>query len=224
MRICIISDTHCRRTGIVIPECDVLIHCGDMTMKGDVFEINAVNEWLGKQPGKKKIVIAGNHDWLFEKNSYLAKSLITNARYLEDSEVVIDGVKFYGSPWQPRFFDWAFNLDRGQPLRDKWRWIPSDIDVLITHGPPFGILDYSQYGNMRAGCEDLLERVQQVKPKVHCFGHLHAGYGVRDINGTTFINAAILDDRYNVAHKPIIIDIDPVTKIVSHEYGLVGAE
>lgn len=218
MKIVIMSDTHCRWTGIVVPPCDVLIHCGDLTMSGSVDEIAAVNTWLGKQPATHKLIIAGNHDRLFENNPEAAKKLLPNATYLKDSFVTINGLKFYGSPYTPTFFQWSFMRDRGAPIREKWDLIPEDTDVLITHGAPFGILDYSQYGAMRAGCEDLLEVVQRIKPKIHCFGHLHAGYGVEEHDGTVFVNAALLNDRYEIARQPLIFDIDPTTKIVTHDY------
>ena len=101
-----------------------------------------------------------------------ARSWITNAHYLCDESLTLDGVKFYGSPWQPRFFDWAFNKDRGAPLKAIWDKIPLDTDVLITHGPPHGILDLT-FDKIKAGCEELLLAVQRIKPKVHVFGHIH---------------------------------------------------
>jgi len=90
--------------------------------------------------------------------------------------VIIEGVKFYGSPWQPRFFDWAFNLDRGEEIKKKWDLIPMDTDVLITHGPPYGILDLTHEGE-KVGCEELMKAVLRVQPKIHIFGHIHEAYG-----------------------------------------------
>lgn len=210
-------------------------------MSGQAYEIAQFNAWLGRQRFKHKIVIAGNHDRLFERNKADAESILTAATYLQDQAIIIDGIKFYGSPWQPEFFSWAFNLPRGQALADKWKLIPDNTDVLITHGPPYGILDLSGYAPAQAlrakarkdpyhsytnltpgadwlddhvGCQDLLERVNQVKPKIHCFGHIHHSYGVyppllagADIDQTIFANACICDEQYNASHLPIILDI-----------------
>lgn len=172
MRIVCISDTHGKHRSMKIPDGDVLIHAGDLTPRGHEKDIKDVNEWLGTLPHKHKIMIAGNHDFQFEINPVNARSWITNAHYLCDESLTLDGVKFYGSPWQPRFFDWAFNKDRGAPLKAIWDKIPLDTDVLITHGPPHGILDLT-FDKIKAGCEELLLAVQRIKPKVHVFGHIH---------------------------------------------------
>jgi len=104
--------------------------------------------------------------------------LLKNATcYLENSGVEIDGVKFWGSPWQPEFFNWAFNLPRGRRLAEIWALIPDDTEVLITHTPPYGILDRVDSGE-HVGCEDLRRALQRVKPKVHVFGHIHEDRGV----------------------------------------------
>src|SRR2546430_16820633 len=124
MRIVCISDTHSRHDRIEVPPGDILIHAGDATMTGRMEELARFNHWLGRLPHHYKIFIAGNHDWLFEKEPTLAESLITNAMYLRDSAARIEGLKFYGSPWQPRFMHWAFNLARGQATGRKWDLIP----------------------------------------------------------------------------------------------------
>ena len=124
-----------------MPEGDVLIHSGDMTRIGHSNEIKDFNRWMGEQDYAHKLCIAGNHDMLFEDHPSVARSLITNCTYLQDSSVTIDGVKFYGAPWQPEFFSWAFNVPRGPEIAAKWYQIPDDTNVLITHGPPYGILD-----------------------------------------------------------------------------------
>ncbi len=103
--------------------------------------------------------------------------------------MTIDGVRFYGSPWQPWFYDWAFNLERGPEIRAKWDLIPEGIDVLITHGPPYGIGDLIARSD-NAGCQDLLEVVEKIKPKVHVFGHIHEDYGITSNGVTTYINAS----------------------------------
>ncbi len=141
-RIVCLSDTHNCNEQIALPDGDILIHAGDATIRGTIDEIVLFNEWFANLPHRRKIFVAGNHDWLFETNNAYARNLLSREIiYLQDSSVEIEGLKIYGSPWQPRFFDWAFNLNRGAELAEKWKLIPGDTDVLITHGPPFGILD-----------------------------------------------------------------------------------
>src|SRR5436309_2740816 len=131
MKIVCISDTHNCHDQIKVPDGDILIHAGDATISGTVEQVSAFNAWFSALPHRRKIYIAGNHDWLFEHSNRLARQLLApEIIYLQDSSAVIDGLKIYGSPWQPRFFDWAFNLDRGAEIAEKWRTIPSDIDIL----------------------------------------------------------------------------------------------
>ncbi len=141
-RIVCLSDTHNCNERIEVPDGDILIHAGDATTVGTHEQIRRFSDWFASLPHPHKVFVAGNHDWLFEKDNDSARSLLDPAIvYLQDSAIEIDGLKIYGSPWQPRFFDWAFNLNRGQEMAEKWAMIPDDIDILITHGPPNGILD-----------------------------------------------------------------------------------
>lgn len=207
MRIVCLSDTHFPPDGIQVPDGDVLIVAGDICLRGHDYELELFDRFLGQLPHRHKLLVAGNHDWaLVDADGEGIKSLVKNALYLKDSGVDIDGVKFWGSPWQPEFMNWAFNLPRGQQLAEVWALIPGDTDVLITHSPPYGILDQIQSGE-HVGCEDLLEALQRVRPKLHVFGHIHEGYGVLKKNGTTFINASICDDRYRRVNAPIVIDL-----------------
>ena len=144
VRIICISDTHGQHAGLRLPDGDILIHAGDFMTYGNApREIIDFDAWLGRQPHAHKIVIAGNHDRLFESHPIPARALITNVIYLEDSGVEVEGLKFWGSPVQPPFNNWAFNVQRGAPIRRHWDKIPTDTDVLVTHGPPFGMLDQS---------------------------------------------------------------------------------
>ena len=207
MRIVCVSDTHMQHSRMVVPDGDVLIHAGDSTGRGSEMEILSVNTWLGTLPHKHKILIAGNHDWLFQKSPNLARALIIHATYLQDEEVTIDGVRFYGSPWQPWFFDWAFNLQRGAEIAEKWKLIPDGIDVLITHGPPHGILDRAP-GDRVVGCEELRKVVDRIKPQLHVFGHIHSSYGEKAQDGTIFVNACTCPESYALPlHDPIVIDL-----------------
>jgi predicted phosphodiesterase len=221
MRIVFISDTHGLhgRMSAPIPDGDILIHAGDGTNVGRMNEIAATGVWLRSLPHKHKIFIAGNHDWMFEKNRAMAVQLLNqgltgdtlNSKivYLEDSAVEIEGLKIYGSPWQPRFLDWAFNLDRGETIKQKWDLIPEGLDILITHGPPMGILDQVSpvLGTDHLGCEELIKAVERAKPKVHVFGHIHGGYGKVQYPNTLFVNAAICDEAYKPWREPVVIDL-----------------
>lgn len=194
---------------LVLPQGDILVHAGDFTGRGKQHEVGDFFSWLERQSDNFKhiVFIAGNHDMSFEyKHPWVVnmlKALPRNVHYLEDSEIVLDGIKFYGSPWQPEFFNWAFNLPRGKALAEKWDMIPYDTDVLITHGPPMGVLDYTQRDMWNVGCLHLFDKVQQVKPKLHVFGHIHEGYGVKEQNGITFVNASSATLQYNLDNKPI---------------------
>lgn len=210
MRIVCISDTHNCNEQIKVPDGDILIHAGDATITGRVDEIVLFNKWFARLPHENKIFIAGNHDWLFETNNNYARQILSDEIiYLQDSSTEIEGLKFYGSPWQPRFYDWAFNLMRDAELAEKWKLIPDDTDILITHGPPNGILDEvpRKYFIENTGCEELRKRVEQIKPKLHVFGHIHCGYGTAEQFGTKFVNASNCDESYEPTQLPIVIDL-----------------
>jgi hypothetical protein len=209
MRIVFISDTHLAHippNRIDVPDGDVLVHCGDATFRGTADEIAVFGEWLHYDlPHKRKVFVPGNHDLGFEDNwSQAVQLLPPTVDCLNASGVVIDGVKFWGSPWQPEFCNWAFNLPRGPALRAHWAKIPDDTDVLVTHSPPMGVLDRvyrsqeiidhttrlydpkapkpkRQFRRWRehVGCADMWQAVQRVQPKIHAFGHIHCDVGVK---------------------------------------------
>lgn len=206
MKLIAISDTHGEHKTLEIPDGDVLIHAGDLTRHGTLEDVREFNDFLDTLPHPNKIVIAGNHDFCFENDRKACQEILTNCIYLQDQEVIIDGVKFYGSPWQPWFYDWAFNLERGPEIRAKWELIPEDTDVLITHGPPYGIGDLTDQGD-QAGCEDLLEVIEEIKPQLHIFGHIHEGYGISSKGNTTFINASSLNHHYHLSHQPVAYEL-----------------
>ncbi len=213
-RVVCLSDTHNCTNEIEVPEGDLLIHAGDATITGTLEEVKRFNRWFSSLPHKNKIFVAGNHDWLFERDNVQARSLLDpSIVYLQDRSVQIDGLKIYGSPWQPRFYDWAFNLMRGAEIAEKWRLIPSDVDLLITHGPPHLILDEvpTRYGVENAGCEELRKRIEEIvmsgKLKLHLFGHIQCGYGTHDEFGVRFVNASNCDEEYKPTQPPIVIDI-----------------
>jgi predicted phosphohydrolase len=208
MRLVLISDTHGRHGALALPDGDVLIHAGDMSLRGESREIRYFGDWFAAQPHRHKIVIAGNHDFLFADEPDQARALLRGCAYLEDSAICIDGVTFYGSPYTPRFFDWAFNQDRGPASAARWEKIPAATDILITHGPPFGVLDRTVAGEF-AGCQDLLTAIRRVRPRLHVFGHIHEGAGIYEATdiGTTFVNASVLGHRHTVSHAPRVFDV-----------------
>ena len=216
IRVVCISDTHTFHKSLVIPAGDILIHAGDFTFKGREEEVRSFGEWFRAQPHKFKCLIAGNHDLSFEKNLAQARAWLRgdvedpSFIYLQDQTAYLDidgrRIQVYGSPWQPEFGNWAFNLKRGVELKKKWDKIPVDLDILITHGPPASILDMCDHGE-RVGCEELYEAVKRVNPKLHVFGHIHEGYGIEVIGDTTFVNASNCTVRYNPSNEPIVIEI-----------------
>lgn len=224
MRIVFISDTHCRHKKVRLPDGDVLVHSGDISGRGELDVIEKFNKWMAERNFTKKIVIAGNHDFAFENNAKAAEALLTDCTYLRDSEVIVDGIKFYGSPWQPEFCSWAFNLPRnGKALRAVWSKIPDDTDVLITHGPPFGTLDRTMCDQKAVGCEELVQALARVKPTIHAFGHIHEGYGVRETEDTLYVNASICTLYYDPINKPIWVDVEKIdgkVRVIDYGYGL----
>lgn len=205
-----ISDTHGRHRELAVPPGDVLLFAGDLSNHGQPNDVYEFDDWLSTLPHPHKLLICGNHDFHFERDSADARRRIRHASYLQDNGAEVAGLKVWGSPWQPRFFDWAFNLDRGPELAAKWALIPDDTDVLITHGPPAGILDHTRRGDP-AGCADLLERVSVVKPKLHLFGHIHEAAGVMQTPDTLFVNASIGTGRYG--GNPVVVTWDGVRMI-----------
>ena len=221
MRITFISDTHNKHKSVTkdLPGGDLLIHAGDISSRGFDREIEDFCKWYHNIDNyQTKIFISGNHDWGFMDQPLTIKGILdtyNSINYLEDNLHMIgenysDMIKVWGSPWQPEFYNWAFNLPRnGDELKEKWDMIPMNTDILVTHGPAFGYLDTVEYKrHIHLGCELLTERIQVVKPKIHVCGHIHSGRGITYNDGTLFINAAVLDERYEYSQKPITIDYD----------------
>lgn len=230
MVITLISDTHTKHRycekDLYKGQGDLLIHAGDFMNSGyDENDIWEFLQWFENQNQyKSQIFIAGNHDRFFQNHPEKTKDILIeypNVCYLQDcpityiSEEGKESCKIYGSPWQPEFYQWAFNLPRqGEDLREKWFLIPSDTDILVTHGPAFGHGDEAPYGG-HVGCELLRERIDEFHPKIHVFGHIHAGYGYKFHNGTHFFNASVLGETYNYENKPFTFDWNPETNEVN---------
>jgi len=223
-RLVCISDTHTYHKKLKMPDGDILVCAGDISFSGKLDEVQRWCEWidtlLNRGKYKDAVWIAGNHDFFFEEGNpeYIKDVVKYSGHYLKDESVTIQGLKFYGSPWQPEFFDWAFNLPRGTALKIMWDKIPTDTDVLITHGPPYLILDdifrktRTKYDPIdllpgHVGCADLAEAVKRIKPKLHVFGHIHEAYGMKEIDGTTYVNASVNTYGYDPINKPIVVDL-----------------
>lgn len=233
-RIICISDTHGLHNKMFydLPKGDILIHAGDVSNVGKRYEVTEFIEWFQSVEGfGTKIFIAGNHDFAFEKKSdpnhkddydwlynLINKENLSesNCVYLEDNEFLLNHpdfsrpIKFYGTPWQPEFFNWAFNLPRGgEEMMKKWEQIPNDTDILITHGPPSGIRDFVERrgGYDSVGCDMLRDRIQDINPVLCVFGHIHGAYGVSMVKDTLFVNASICTEQYKPINEPIIINL-----------------
>ena len=202
LRLVLISDTHGQHSGLDVPEGDVLVHAGDLTRQGLIRDVLEFDDFLAEMPHPHKIVVAGNHDWCFQREPHEARRALAHGIYLEDASYTIAGLTFYGSPWQPEFMDWAFNLPRGPALAEKWAQIPAKTDVLITHGPPRGIGDLT-FDGRHEGCDDLRRRVATVAPRYHLFGHIHEARGQWRVEGTTFVNGANSGMRY----PPVVLEL-----------------
>lgn len=233
MRITLISDTHTKHDELSydpkdLPGGDLLIHAGDIMNSGrNPVDIYRFCKWFdGLEQYSNKVFIAGNHDRIFETDPEMASEIYgayENITYLQDAKLDLwdendQQLVIYGTPWQPEFYSWAFNLPRcGPGLATKWEAIPKDTDILITHGPPQDHLDMSgpPYNEPHLGCELLREKVDEQPPKIHVFGHIHGGYGYKFHNGTHFFNASILNERYEYVNKPVTFDWDPETNEIT---------
>lgn len=213
MRLVCISDTHGFHEQMgSIPDGDLLIHAGDALGRGTLEELEQLDAWFGCQNHTHKILIAGNHDWCFEREPEQAKNVVTNAVYLRDSSVELDGVRFWGSPYTPAHLNWAFNKERGSDIAEHWDLIPQNTDVLITHGPPHGVLDMvcGRKRFFNVGCEDLWKRVQKLSLKAHIFGHIHECWGMCELMPRAtplFVNASICSERFKPVRSAVVIDI-----------------
>jgi len=213
MKIVTISDIHGKhhaleKEGKLFPG-DMIICAGDVSRTGSNADTREFIEWFANLDYKYKILIAGNHDWDLEKNPKEHKELCENLEihYLDDSGIEIEGIKIWGSPVQPKFNNWAFNRFRGDDIKKHWDLIPDNIDILITHGPPGEILDQVHHYaspnlGQHVGCYDLYKKICELDIKLHIFGHVHEGRGVKvkDLGKgpVTFVNTSVLDMYYNL--------------------------
>jgi Icc-related predicted phosphoesterase len=208
LRFVAISDTHCRHNNVKFPKGDVLLHAGDVSYGGKKSEIVDFLNWFSSQKFAYKVFIAGNHDFYFETTvrSELEELIPKNVIYLNDSGISIENINIWGSPVTPWFYNWAFNRHRGAAIQKHWHMIPDNTDILLTHGPPYGILD-RVINNKPSGCKNLIQKVHEIKPKVHVFGHIHEAYGKLNKLGVKFINASVLNESYELVNTPIVFEL-----------------
>lgn len=217
IKIVCISDTHCQHKALTIPQCDILIHAGDWTHRGE--ENNTIDflKWLEMQPARHRVFVSGNHDFLCERNPTKFGELLAihapTSIYLEDQSIVIEGFKIHGSPVSPEFCNWAFNRHRGTDIQRHWDMIPSDVDVLITHGPILGYGDkLSSIGSQpgtHIGCQNLLNTIDTRfhSLKLHVSGHIHEGAGTYKHGEIIVVNASVLDERYRLRNQPVVVTL-----------------
>ena len=198
MKILHLSDTHdCHRRLHDLPEADVVVHSGDFCMAGSEREAIDFMNWFCDLPYNHKIFICGNHDECL----YGADigGLDDNVYYLCNSGIEIEGVKFYGVPM------FLSDCVTDRQSRNYAR-IPDDTNVLITHSPAPGMLDFDD--GINYGSDELLSRVISLPDlKAHLFGHIHARHGVEKHGGVIYSNGAIMTADYNTVNDPIVIEL-----------------
>jgi Icc-related predicted phosphoesterase len=207
-RVCIISDTHRKHRQVSIPPCDVLIHCGDIGNFGreEAETFADADAWFNEVPAAHVIVVGGNHDFALEEKT----ASFTRAIHLEDAMVEVAGLRIYGAPWCPGLNGFAHAMS-GPRLAERWRRIPRGLDILVTHTPPMGILDVPSGGGDGLGCPLLRRELPRIAPRLHVFGHIHESHGAVSLDGTEFINAAIVNGRaLDVRNAPTLRTLAPV--------------
>lgn len=205
MKIICISDTHNKHRELSIPDGEIIIHAGDFTEAGTKAETTEFLAWFSKLPHPYKILIAGNHDFFLEKNlDNTANFIPANINYLMNSGISIHGLNFWGSPYTLGNGSWAFNEDSAHKMTKHWDKIPLQTQYLITHSPPYGILDELD-NKQHIGCPKLAQHIDRLKLPHHIFGHNHGDYGIVRTKHTIFLNAASLDNKYRPINAPLVV-------------------
>jgi len=217
MKIACIADMH-GNLKFPVPEADLLLVAGDLcpAYHEAYLSIEQQAEWLSvdfrywlvDQPVKECVVVAGNHDWIWETDKKRVPKMNANFHYLEDESIELMGQKIYGTPWQLPFNNWAFNKNSDR-IKLHWENIPDDTDILVCHSPPYGIMDTVKYNgrSRQIGSVSLLKRILKIKPKIAIFGHNHDGYGVEEHEGIKFVNCSLVDEQYRMNKEPIVLEI-----------------
>jgi Icc-related predicted phosphoesterase len=205
LRLVLLSDTHERHREVEVPDGDIFIHAGDFTMFSKSMEVVVdFNDWLGELPHRHKIVVPGNHEFFLEADPS-ERFMLDNAIVLINERMEIEGLRIWGSPVTP-LYGGAFGLRSAKDRKRLYAQIPHDIDVLVSHGPPFGILDTAPTG-LHEGCRELLDAVMWVRPKLHVFGHIHTAYGIFQTDHTTLVNASRLGLHNDPDKAPFVFEM-----------------
>ena len=203
--IVLISDTHALHREVEVQPGDLLIHAGDFTMNSlSAEKLIDFNDWLGELPHPFRVVIPGNHDFAVEDPS--RRQLISNATLLIDQSIEIMGLKIWGSPVTPLLGE-AFGVASDRDRTKLYSLIPNDTDILVTHCPPYGVLDQAPCSELHQGCHQLLDAVHRVQPMIHVFGHVHGAYGTFNTPDTLFVNAALPGQGYDLSNRPQVFKI-----------------
>lgn len=203
LKIVCLSDSHGRHRQVQIPECDIFIFAGDASILSYA-ELEAFNNWLGTIKADFKIFVAGNHDgYMQQLGKKDCQLFLTNAIYLENDTVKVKGIKIFGSPYSKEFNRWNFMAEDWK-LAYFWDLIEKDTDIVITHGPAYGLLDRNAYGN-KCGSKTLLAKLEEINPKYHITGHIHEDSNILKTKFTTVVNASVLDENYKIAFEPKVI-------------------
>jgi len=203
MKLVHISDTHMEHEKLQLPMGDILIHSGDALNWGRKEELFQFSQWWKKQDFKFKVFVPGNHDWIFQKDETWAREMMIGTKVLIHEGCEIEGVKFFGTPFQPVFNDWAFNLNDIDRAK-KFEEIPK-VDVLISHAPPYATCDQLPKGD-HVGDKELVRSLPRL-PKVLLCGHIHNGYGTGKMLNTGVYNSAMCNERYELVNKPQVIEV-----------------
>ena len=212
LRVTVISDTHMLHDTLALPPGDLLIHYGDMfdLYALDTSLLRRMDVWFGAQPFDKIVCTGGNHDHLLDHVRGLMVQPFGNAYFLQDELIHYRGLSLYGAPWVPALPTHAFHKERWE-LANAWADIPAGLDILITHTPPKDVLDRSSR-DRSYGCPELARQLERVRPRVHCFGHVHASAGQLERDGTLFVNAASMLSGQTALREPISLRLAPRTQ------------
>ena len=206
LKLVLLSDTHELHRSLDVPHGDILIHAGDLSMTSrSLSAIEDFNDWLGELPHRVKIVVPGNHEFFLERDRS-RRALLSNATVLINESIEFDGLRIWGSPVTP-LANSAFGVTSDEDRRRLYARIPKDTDVLITHGPAYGILDSAPGSGLHSGCRELFDAVMRMNPKLHVFGHAHGAYGIFQTDATTFVNAALFGNNGDLDKTPFVLKI-----------------
>lgn len=220
MKVWLISDTHCKHQQLLVPSnIDLVIHCGDESNSGDPYlnepEARRFFYWFSVLEIPNKVFVPGNHSTAIEQG-LIRSSDYPQVTFLIHAQTECNGLKIFGSPYTPEFFNWSYMKPRPE-LDAVWQSIPDDINILITHGPPKGIRDVTKDFDsgepVHVGSKSLRTHVEmRIKPKIHAFGHIHdekaiQNYGTTTRNGTQFINCSVCDLAGRLKNPGVVLEV-----------------